>query len=144
MIPAPLQNLFDRLAVAWHERAVALKAASFAVVGVVNSVIDFGVFSFCYYYLGLSIVVANTIAWVVAVSCSYVMNSTITFAAESGRRLHLKGYLGFALTLLGLQLGGLEWMLGGLLSTFVFAFVVYGLGGNVSESTVLDAAKSLK
>jgi putative flippase GtrA len=98
MIPAPLQNLFDRLAVAWHERAIVLKAASFAVVGVVNSVVDFGVFSFCYYYLGLSIVVANTIAWVVAVSGSYVMNSTITFAAESGRRLHLKGYLGFALS----------------------------------------------
>ena len=98
MIPAPLQNLFDRLAVAWHERAIALKAASFAVVGVVNSVIDFGVFSFCYYYLGLPIVVANTIAWVVAVTGSYVMNSTITFAAESGRRLHLKGYLAFALS----------------------------------------------
>src|SRR4029078_8807538 len=98
MIPARLQNLFDRLAVAWHERAIALKAASFAVVGVVNSVIDFGVFSFCYYYLGLPIVVANTIAWVVAVSGSYVMNSTITFAAESGRRLNLRGYLGFALS----------------------------------------------
>ena len=98
MIPAPLQNLFDRLAVAWRERAIALKAASFAVVGVVNSVIDFGVFSFCYYYLGLPIVVANTIAWVVAVSGSYVMNSTITFAAESGRRLHVKGYASFALS----------------------------------------------
>jgi putative flippase GtrA len=98
MIPAPLQNLFDRLAVAWHERAIALKAASFAVVGVVNSVIDFGVFSFSYYYLGLPIVAANTIAWVVAVSGSYVMNSTITFAAESGRRLHLKGYVGFSLS----------------------------------------------
>ena len=46
----------------------------------------------------LPIVVANTVAWVVAVSGSYVMNSTITFAAESGRRLHLKGYLGFALS----------------------------------------------
>ena len=98
MIPAPLQNLFDRLTVAWHERAVALKAASFAVVGVVNSVIDFGVFSFCYYYLGLPIVVANTIAWVVAVSGSYVMNSTITFAAESGRKLGLKRYFAFALS----------------------------------------------
>jgi putative flippase GtrA len=98
MIPAPLQNLFDRLALAWHERAIALKAVSFAVVGVVNSVIDFGVFSFCYYYLGLPIVLANTVAWVVAVSGSYVMNSTITFAAESGRQLHLKGYLGFALS----------------------------------------------
>jgi phosphatidate cytidylyltransferase len=45
------------------------------------------------------------------------------------RPLVLGGYLGYAAMLLGLQLGGLEWMLGGLLATFVFAFVVYGLGG---------------
>lgn len=45
------------------------------------------------------------------------------------RPLVLGGYLGFVLTLLGLQLGGVPWMLGGLLSTFLFAFVVYGLGG---------------
>ena len=87
MIPARLQNLFDRLAVAWHERAIALKAASFAVVGVVNSVIDFGVFSFCYYYLGLPIVVANTIAWVVAVSGSYVMNLSLIHISEPTRPL---------------------------------------------------------
>ncbi|HZP70997.1 MAG TPA: GtrA family protein [Pseudolabrys sp.] len=98
MIPAPLKPVLDRLVVAWHERAIVLKAASFAVVGVVNSLVDFGVFSFCYYYLGLAIVVANSIAWIIAVSGSYVMNSTITFAAESGRRLHLRGYLGFMLS----------------------------------------------
>jgi phosphatidate cytidylyltransferase len=51
------------------------------------------------------------------------------------RPLVLGGYLGFVLTLLGLQLGGLEWMLGGLLSTFVFAFVVYGLGGVRQSAT---------
>ena len=51
------------------------------------------------------------------------------------RPLVLGGYLGFALTLLGLQLGGLEWMLGGLLSTFLFAFVVYGLGGVRQSAT---------
>jgi len=51
------------------------------------------------------------------------------------RPLVLGGYLGFALTLLGLQLGGLAWMLGGLLSTFVFAFVVYGLGGVRQSAT---------
>ena len=45
------------------------------------------------------------------------------------RPLVLGGYLGFALMLLGLQLGGIPWMFGGLLSTFVFAFAVYGLGG---------------
>jgi putative flippase GtrA len=98
MIPAPFQNILDRLSAAWRERAIVLKAASFAVVGVVNSVIDFGVFSISYYYLGLPLVAANTIAWIVAVTGSYAMNSTITFAAESGRRLHLKGYLGFALS----------------------------------------------
>lgn len=98
MIPVPLQDILDRLTKAWHERAVALKAISFGLVGVINSVVDFGVFSFAYYYLGLSIIAANTLAWVIAVTGSYVMNSTITFAAESGRRLGLKRYFGFALS----------------------------------------------
>jgi putative flippase GtrA len=98
MIPAPLQNLLDRLTVAWHERAVALKAISFGLVGLVNSAVDFAMFAFSYYYLALPIIVANTIAWAIAVSGSYVMNSTITFAAESGRRLNVKSYLGFALS----------------------------------------------
>ena len=47
----PLQNLRERLRVAWAERAVALKAVSFALIGVVNSAIDFAVFSLYYYYL---------------------------------------------------------------------------------------------
>ncbi len=98
MIPAPLQNTFRRLGQAWHERAVALKALSFGLVGLVNSAVDFGVFSFAYYYLGLPIVAANSLAWVVAVSGSYVMNSTVTFAAESGRKLDLQRYIGFALS----------------------------------------------
>jgi phosphatidate cytidylyltransferase len=51
------------------------------------------------------------------------------------RPLVLGGYLGFALMLLGLQLGGVEWMFGGLLATFVFAFVVYGLGGIRQSAT---------
>ena len=37
-------------------------------------------------------------AWVVAVTGSYVMNSTITFAHESGRKLSPRSYLGFALS----------------------------------------------
>jgi putative flippase GtrA len=96
MIPAPLQNILNRLTVAWHERAIALKAVSFGLVGIVNSAIDFGVFSFCYYYIGLPLIVANTLAWLVAVTGSYAMNSTITFAAESGRHLGVKSYFAFA------------------------------------------------
>ena len=55
--------------------------------------------------------------------------------ARELRPLVLGGYLGFALTLLGLQLGGPVWMLGGLLTTFVFAFVVYGLAGVRQSAT---------
>jgi len=98
MIPAPLRNLVDRLSVAWHERALALKAISFAMVGLVNSVVDFGVFSFAYYYLKLPVIAANTMAWIVAVTGSYVLNSTITFAHESGRKLSSRSYFGFALS----------------------------------------------
>ena len=62
--------------------------------------------------------------------------------ARELRPLVLGGYLGFALTLLGLQLGGVQWMLGGLLSTFVFAFVVYGLSG-VRQSTTASFGSTL-
>ena len=55
--------------------------------------------------------------------------------ARELRPLVLGGYLGFALTLLGLQLGGPVWMLGGLLTTFVFAFAVYGLAGVRQSAT---------
>lgn len=98
MIPASLRHLRDRIAVARHERALALKATSFALVGLVNSVVDFGVFSFAYYYLKLPVIAANTMAWVVAVTCSYVLNTTITFAHESGRKLTPRSYLGFVLS----------------------------------------------
>jgi putative flippase GtrA len=98
MIPGLLKNIFNRLNVAWHERTIALKALSFGLVGVINSAIDFAIFSFAYYYLGLPILVANSLAWVVAVTGSYAMNSTITFAAESGRELAFRRYFEFALS----------------------------------------------
>ena len=37
----------------------------------------------------------NLIAWIIAFSVSYVMNSFITFAAESGRELRVKAYASF-------------------------------------------------
>lgn len=98
-----LSDLSRRALNAWHERALVLKALSFAVVGLVNSAVDFGVFSFAYYYLALPIIAANVAAWLVAVTGSYVMNTLTTFARESGRELTLKAYVGFAVS----QLAGL-------------------------------------
>jgi len=91
------------LTAAWRERAIALKAMSFAAVGVVNSAVDFGVFSLAYYYFGLPIITANVMAWIVAVSGSYVMNSLTTFARESGRELRPTAYFTFLVS----QLAGL-------------------------------------
>jgi putative flippase GtrA len=85
------------------DRAILLKGVSFAIIGLVNTGIDFGVFTFTYYYLGWHIFVANPIAWLMAVSNSYVLNSMITFAAETGRRLSPQAYFKFILS----QAGGL-------------------------------------
>ena len=72
-----------------------MKATSFALVGVVNTVIDLAVFVFAYNVLHWRLIPANVLAWFVAVSCSYVMNSTFTFAAESGRKLRWRDYGAF-------------------------------------------------
>jgi putative flippase GtrA len=96
MIPASLQNLIDRLTVAWHERAVALKAISFPLVGVVNTAIDFSMFWTAAHFLGWPLVPANVLAWLVAASFSYAMNSLITFGPESGRILRWRDYATFA------------------------------------------------
>jgi putative flippase GtrA len=95
MIPAPLRNLLERLRVAWHERAIALKAISFAMVGVVNTGVDFCVFWTTATYLDWPLVPANVLAWLVAVSFSYAMNSFTTFGPESGRTLRWRDYLTF-------------------------------------------------
>jgi putative flippase GtrA len=96
-------RLVARLVAAWHERAILLKAVSFGMVGLVNLAIDFAIFSLGYFYFGLAIIVANVIAWIVAVTNSYVLNSLITFAPESGGKLRIRDYFAFCLS----QTGGL-------------------------------------
>lgn len=117
MIPAPLQNLLDRLSVAWHERAVALKAISFALVGVLNTAIDFSVFWTTARFLGWPLVPANVLAWLVAVSFSYAMNSMLTFGPESGRTLRWRDYATFAAS-------GVAGMVASTASLFALSYVM--------------------
>jgi putative flippase GtrA len=72
------------------------KAISFGLIGVVNTFIDFGTFMFGVEILGLPLIAANLLSWIVAVSGSYILNAFITFAAESGRQLTWRGYATFA------------------------------------------------
>lgn len=99
----------------WRKRTVSLKAISFALVGVVNTVVDYSVFLLaraafarsaaalslffavsadcgCATPTTVSLVAANMMSWIVAITGSYIMNSSITFAAESGRKLRWRSY----------------------------------------------------
>lgn len=111
-------SLRSRLADGWRNRAFSLKAISFALVGVLNTLVDYCVFLLARELLigspaaqstidalaascrcgtanTVSLVIANMMSWIVAVSGSYVMNSSITFAAESGRKLRWRAYFLF-------------------------------------------------
>ena len=114
-LPPLLDRLFRRLVQAWRTRGVTLKAASFALVGVVNTFIDLGIFLAAYNLLKLPLIPANVLAWLVAVSGSYVMNSFITFAAESGRQLRWRAY---------------------------GAFVASGVAGVITNTTILVVAST--
>ena len=94
-LPAPITSLLERLLAAWRERAVALKAVSFALVGLVNTAVDATVFFLLLGFVTSSLVIANVTAWFVANTGSYVMNSFTTFSAETGGKLRLKHYAGF-------------------------------------------------
>jgi putative flippase GtrA len=113
--PPPFDRLQRRLTEAWRARGVTLKAASFALVGVFNTFVDLGVFLAAYNVLKLPLIPANVLAWLVAVSGSHVMNSFITFAAESGRRLHWRAYA---------------------------AFVASGIAGVITNTTILVVAST--
>lgn len=113
-------NLLSRAAPVLQKRAgVMRKAVTFALIGLVNTAVDATVFFIAYAYLtssaplirffaaagglcrcgaaeDLALIAANVTAWLVAMTFSYVMNSTITFAAESGRQLKARAYLAFA------------------------------------------------
>ena len=105
-----------KLAEVWHNRAISIKAISFALIGLVNTVVDYSVFLSVRAVLeqttelpalaaALSIgrdtvllIAANMAAWLVAVTGSYIMNSSVTFAAESGRKLRWRAYTAFVVS----------------------------------------------
>ncbi len=95
MKPPPTVRIRNRLTQAWRERAVTLKAVSFAAVGLLNTFLDLGIFLIGYNLLQLPLVVANVLAWLVAVTFSYAANSYTTFAVESGRKLRWRSYGAF-------------------------------------------------
>ena len=90
-----MKLILPRIAESWLARPMVAKIVSFGVIGLGNTVVDLAIFTFAYTLLMLPLVPSNVLAWLVAVSGSYVMNSMITFRAESGRVLRRKDYFSF-------------------------------------------------
>jgi putative flippase GtrA len=118
---SPYQSVRLWFTEAWRSRHPSLKALSFALVGVVNTAVDYCVFLLARAGYGHSsvmlaafawlsgtcrcgteqtmlLIAANITSWLVAVTGSYVMNSSITFAAESGRKLRWRDYVAFVIS----------------------------------------------
>jgi putative flippase GtrA len=74
---------------------VSWKIISFALVGTCNTAVDFAAFTFAYEILTLSLVASNVMAWFVAVTFSYVLNTLTTFHHETGRVFRRQDYLNF-------------------------------------------------
>lgn len=104
-----------------RRRPLSQKAFVFAIVGVLNTAVDYAVFlaaraAFMHSPHALAafawlagvcrcgapdtvlLIAANVTSWIVAVSGSYVLNSSITFAAESGRQLRWRDYAAFVVS----------------------------------------------
>lgn len=119
--PSRYQRARAKLLSGWRDHAMSFKAVSFGLIGIVNSVVDYSVFllaratfdrspaafaafdavaAWCHCSTGvtISLIAANVLSWIVAVSGSYIMNSSITFAAESGRKLSWNAYVKFVLS----------------------------------------------
>lgn len=129
MMPTPVKNILDRLTVAWHERAIALKAISFAFVGVINTAIDFSIFWTTAKVLGWPLVPANVLAWIVAVTFSYAANSFTTFGPESGRVLRWRDYFTFVAS-------GVAGMVASTATLFLLSYVLHLLAAKLISIAV--------
>lgn len=127
-----------RLAEIVTERAFIVKAMTFGAIGAVNATVDFAVFSAAIFWLALPIVPANLMSWSVAVTCSYILNTTITFAAESGRKLAGRAYRNFVVA----QIAGLIANTATVLAASYFMPVLYGKLLAVGASFVVNFSLS--
>jgi Predicted membrane protein len=84
-------------------RPLGVKALRFGAVGIANSAVDFLIFT-ALAWVGLPALVANVIAWAVAVTFSYAVNSRWTFEADQalGKK---KSFARFAVSGAAISLG---------------------------------------
>ena len=81
--------------------------------------------------------------WALAAAAGLIALHEFYVIARPLRPLVLAGYAGLVLTLLGAQLGGTVWMVGGFLTTIAFAFLLKGISETRQSLTVAVATTVL-
>ncbi len=87
-------------------RGHARRISTFAVVGVVNTALDITCFAVFTMSLGIGLVWANVLAFLIAVTNSYILNRAVTFSDRKENIQFAAGgvrFLGVALFTLGLS-----------------------------------------
>ncbi|MDB5639478.1 MAG: GtrA-like protein [Bradyrhizobium sp.] len=90
-----MKSVLDQIGAVWQNRTVVVKLLSFASIGVLNTAIDLLVFTAAYKILALPLIASNVLAWLVAVSASYAMNTKLTFGRETGGVFRTEDFLRF-------------------------------------------------
>ena len=99
----------------YSEGGVGLRILRFSAVGVLNSLIDFGVFYLLSTRFGVNVLSANAIAYGIAVTNSFLCNKYWTFSSPfSGRRTTWEFGMFVAGNLLGLLVSTLTLMVSSL------------------------------
>jgi phosphatidate cytidylyltransferase len=74
--------------------------------------------------------------WVLAVAVGFLALHEFFTMTRPLRPLVLGGYAGALAAFLGVELGGIDWMVGGFLATLALSFVVQGLAGPRSSAAI--------
>ena len=84
----------------------------FGVVGVVATVIDFGIMNLLHYGLGLNILIANTSGFIVSLIFNYVASMKYVFAHKEGMSRRREFVIFSVLSAIGLGLNDLYMFIG--------------------------------
>ena len=76
-------------------RSHTRRARAFVAIGAVNTMIDFTAFAGLYQLAGLDPIVSNVLAFLIAVTNSYVLNALITFGDRRGARGPFRSFARF-------------------------------------------------
>ena len=79
----------------------------FGVVGVVATVIDFGIMNLLHYGLGLNILIANTSGFIVSLIFNYVASMKYVFAHKEGMSRRREFVIFVVLSVIGLAINNL-------------------------------------